>query len=66
MLVLGIKLPPKIENNRIELAKKISFKTISKMLYFSMNAESQLKSGKYGNRESLSISILSEIEKLFK
>jgi DNA polymerase III delta subunit len=66
MLVLGIKLPPKIENNRIELSKKISFKTISKILYFSMSAESQLKSGKYGNRESLSISILSEIEKLFK
>jgi DNA polymerase-3 subunit delta len=48
--VLGRKLPPEIENQKIVFAKKFSLKKISQMLYLTAKEDLRLKSGKSGDK----------------
>ncbi len=62
--ILGKRLPPQVEKLLIKMAHKLSIKQISNILIISMKFESLIKSGKFGNKESLAIASLSQIEKV--
>ncbi|EJF07172.1 DNA polymerase III, delta subunit [Thiovulum sp. ES] len=48
--VLGRKLPPEIENQKIVFAKKFSLQKIAQMLYLTAKEDLRLKSGKSGDK----------------
>ena len=64
--VLGRKLPPKVERERVEMAKKLDLELISKLLYLMAEGELNLKSGEVKDKKMFLIQKLIEIGKLLK
>ena len=64
--ILGRKLPPKVERERVEMAKKLDLELIAQLLYLMAESELSLKSGEVKDKKMFLIQKLVEIGKLLK
>jgi DNA polymerase III delta subunit len=61
--ILGYRLPPQIEAKKRETSMRFNFNQISKILHILMETELRLKSGKFGDKNSLLSEKLLKISK---